>query len=58
MANSYTQLYVQYVLQLKGRTNLIKKHFVMKPKKSSQVLQPILNSKTYAIIVILIMFTF
>ncbi|MDD4086084.1 MAG: IS200/IS605 family transposase [Bacteroidales bacterium] len=49
MANSYTQLYVQYVFAVKGRSNLIKETFRDEIEKVISGIVTNHNSKTYAI---------
>ncbi|MGE4541792.1 MAG: IS200/IS605 family transposase [Bacteroidales bacterium] len=49
MANSYTQLYVQYVFAVKGRANLIKETFRDEIEKVISGIVTNHNSKTYAI---------
>ena len=49
MANTYTQLYVQYVFSVKGRENLIKEHFRNELEKVICGIVANHNAKTYAI---------
>jgi REP element-mobilizing transposase RayT len=49
MANSYTQLYVQFVFAVKGRSNLIKETFRDEIEKVMSGIVTNHNSKTYAI---------
>lgn len=49
MANTYTQLYIQYIFSVKGRENLIKNHFKDKLEKMMCGIISNHNCKTYAI---------
>lgn len=49
MANTYTQLYVQYVFSVKGRQNLIKEHFRDELEKVMSGIVANQKCKTYAI---------
>lgn len=49
MANTYTQLYVQYVFSVKGRQNLIKEHFRDELEKVMSGIVAYQKCKTYAI---------
>lgn len=49
MANTYTQLYVQYVFSVKGRQNLIKEHFRDELEKVMSGIVAYQKCKTYSI---------
>ncbi|WP_229130306.1 IS200/IS605 family transposase [Ancylomarina sp. 16SWW S1-10-2] len=49
MANTYTQLYIQYVFSVKGRKNLIKEHFRDELEKVMCGIITNQKCKTYAI---------
>jgi Transposase and inactivated derivatives len=49
MANTYTQLYIQYIFSVKGRENLIKSHFKDELEKIMCGIISNHNCKTYAI---------